>query len=140
MGCVLSTEELKKKFGAIYLQVISQNNNLRTSCVRKLSNNSVLAFSRVVFNETGIKAFKEFHNQILSGKPIGQAIIDSRVRHERIVSEKFRVKMYPGLCTLFNTKRPTCVGRKIDYKIKGLLYASINEFYNPNFVNLKNFR
>ncbi len=135
MGYTLSTEELKQKFGDIALEIISHKENVRTTCVRRLSDDAVLAYSIVTFHDEGIKAFDdEFHDQILSGKTIGETIKNSGVSHERIVSEPVSLKINFGLAFLFDTKKSVCLSRVVDYKIKDLPYASITEFYNPEFT------
>jgi GNAT superfamily N-acetyltransferase len=135
MGYTLSTEELKHKFGEITLEIISHKENARTTCVRRLSDNAVVAYSIVTFHDEGIKAFgDEFHNQIITGKTIGETIKNSGVPHNRIVSESVSAKVNFGLAFIFNTKKEICVSRIVTYKIKDLLYASIVEFYNPEFT------
>jgi GNAT superfamily N-acetyltransferase len=135
MSYKLSTEELKQKFGDIYLEVISHKENVRTSCVRKSSDNTVVAYSTVVFHTEGVAVFdQECHRQILAGKTIGETVRNSGMINERTVSEPFSVKVNYGLSFLFNTKKDLCVSRKVEYKIKDLPYASIVEFYNPEFL------
>lgn len=136
MGYILSTEELKQKFGDITLEIISHKENIRNTCVRRSSDNAVVAYSIVTFHNEGIQAFgDELHNQILSGKTIGETIKNSGIPHERIVSETVSSKLNFGLAFLFDTEKDLCVSRIVDYKIKGLPYASITEFYNPKFIS-----
>ncbi|MEK7149991.1 MAG: GNAT family N-acetyltransferase [Patescibacteria group bacterium] len=135
MDYTLSTEELKQKFGDIYLEIISQKENIRTTCIRKSSDNVAVVYNNVIFYDEGVAVFgQEFHNQILSGKMLGQTIKNSGISHERLVSERFSIKINLGLSFLFDTKKNFCVSRKVDYKIKDLPYASITEFYNPEFT------
>jgi GNAT superfamily N-acetyltransferase len=135
MGYTLSTEELKQKFGDIHLEIIFHKENVRTSCVRRLSDNAVVAYSVVVFHDEGVAAFgDEFHQQILSGKILGEMIKNSGVPHERIVSEPFSSETNFGIAFLFDTKKNICVSREVNYKIEDVPYASITEFYNPEFI------
>ena len=135
MGYTLSTEELKQKFGEINLEIISQKENTRTTCVRRLSDDAVVAHSMVTFSSEGIAAFgHEFHNQIILGKAIGETIKSSGIVHDRIVSEPVLAKVNFGLAFIFDTKKGVCVSRIVTYKIKDSLYASIVEFYNPEFT------
>ncbi len=137
MGYTLSTEELKQKFGDITLEIISHRENVRTTCVRRLSDNTAVAYSIVTFHNEGIEALgDEFHNQILSGKTIGETIKNSGVPHERSVSDPFSSKINFGLSFLFDTKKDACVSRVVNYKIKGIPYTSITEFYNPEFTSV----
>ncbi len=137
MVYILSTEELKEKFGDIHLQIISSRGNNRTSCIRRDSDNAVLAYNTVMFHNEGIMALgTEFHQQILSGKAIGQTIKNSDVPHGRIVSEAFLTEIYFGLNFLFYTKQTACLARKVEYKIKNLLYVSVVEFYNPEYMSV----
>lgn len=139
MGYTLSTEELKLKFGDITLEVISHRENIRTTCVRRLSDNAVVAYSIVTFCNEGVEAFgEEFHNQIISGKTIGETIRNSGISHERTVSESFSSKLNFGISFLFDTKKDTCMSRIVEYTIKGLPYATIAEFYNPEFLSVEN--
>ena len=102
MGYTLSTEELKQKFGDVTLEIISHKENIRTTCVRRLSDNAVVAYSIAIFHDEGIVVFgDEFHSQVLSGKPIGETVKNSEVSHERIVSEPFSSKINFGLSFLF---------------------------------------
>lgn len=135
MDYILSTDELKKKFGDITMEIISQRGQTRTSCVRRSSDNTVVAYSIITFHDEGIAAFgDEFHNQILSGKAIGETIKNSGISHERRVSESALSKINFGLSFLFDTKKNICVSRGVNYKIEDLLYASLTEFYNPEFT------
>lgn len=128
-------EELRHKFGDIHLEIISHKENIRTSCVRRVSDNAVLAYSVVVFHAEGVSALgDEFHNQILSGKAVGETIRNSGLPHERIVPDSFLSKINFGLAFLFDTQDAVCVSRTVDYKIHDLPYASIAEFYNPKFI------
>lgn len=137
MGYMLSTEELKQKFGDITLEIISHKENIRTTCVRRSSDNAVVAYSIVTFHNEGIRAFgDESHNQILSGKTIGETIKNSGISHERTVSEPVSSKLNFGLSFLFDTKKENYVSRIVDYKIKGLPYASIIELYNPECISV----
>ena len=137
MGYTLSTEELKQKFGDIILEIISNKENVRTTCIRRLSDSGVVAYSMVTFHDVGVVVLgDEFHNQILSGKTIGETIKKSGVPHERCVSGSFSSKINFGLSFLFDTRKDACVSRTIDYKIKDLPYASITEFYNPEFTSV----
>ncbi len=137
MSYTLSTEELRQKFGDITLEIISHKKNTRTTCVRRLSDNAVVAYSIVIFHNEGTTVFgDEFHSQILSGKAIGETIRNSGVPHERTVSGPFSSKINFGLSFLFNTKKDICVSRTVNYKIKDLSYASITEFYNPEFTSV----
>lgn len=139
MGYALSIDELKQKFGDVTLEIISHKENIRTSCVRRASDNAVVAYSIVIFHSEGIAAFgDELHNQILSGRPVGETIKNSGIPHERTVSEPTSSKVNLELSFLFNTKKDTCVSRMVSYKISNFPYASITEFYNPEFTPVGN--
>ncbi len=132
---MLSTEELKKKFGDISLEVISHKENVRTSCIRRSSDNAVMAYNLVTFCDSGIKAFgEEFHKHIINGGAIGETIKSSGVPHERTVSEFTSSKLTFGVSFLFNTKKDRCLRRVVEYNIKDVPYAFIVEFYNPEFT------
>lgn len=90
----------------------------------------------VVFRAEGVSSFgDEFHKQILSGNAIGETIQNSGIFHERIVSNSFLYEINFGLAFLFDTTKTVCVSRTVNYKIKDLPYASITEFYNPEFIS-----
>ncbi len=138
MGYSLSTDDLREKFGNLVLELIYHKENKRTSCVRRLSDNAALAYSYVAFFNEGILALgKELHDQIVSGKSIGEVIRDSGVLHERTESKNFSSKVNLGLSFLFDTRKDYCLSRKVDYKIKGTSYASIVEFYNPEYLSIE---
>lgn len=138
MPYTLSTEELKQKFGDISLEIISQKENARTSCIRRMSDGVIIAYSTIVFYGRGIISFgEENHKQIVSGKPLGEIIKNSGIPHERIVSSLFLSKINFGLAFLFDTNKNVCVSRKVEYKVNGLQYASIIEFYNPEFTTVE---
>lgn len=139
MGYILSTEEARQKVGDITLEIISHRENTRTSCIRRVSDNKVVGYSIVTFYDEGIRAFDvELHNQIISGKAIGETIRDSGAVHERITSEPFLSKINFELSFLFGTKKEACLSRTVDYKINGSDYVSITEFYNPDFIAIEN--
>ncbi len=138
MNYTLSTDELRQKFGEISLEIIAHKGNIRNTCVRRRSDNAVVAYSIVTFNDEGIKAFGDvFHNQILSGKTIGETIKGSGLPHTRTVSKSFVSRINFGLSFLFDTKKDSCVSRNVEYKIKDMLYASIIEFYNPEYISIE---
>lgn len=135
MSYTLSTEELKQKFGEIILEIIYQKESTRISCVRKSSDNSVIAYSLVTFEDTSVQILNsDFHRHILSGKAIGETIKDFGIPHERTVSEPFLSKVNFGESFLFDTKKDFCVSRIVNYKINGAQYVSITEFYNPELI------
>lgn len=138
MSYILSTEELKQKFGDISLEIISHRENVRITCVRRLSDNAAVAYNIAAFQNEGIRAFgKDLHGQILSGKAIGETIKNSGIPHERAVSEFFSSKVNFGLAFLFDTKKDTCLSRTVNYKIEGSPYVSIAEFYNPEYRSVE---
>lgn len=135
MGYALSTEELMQKFGEIYLEVISHKGNTRITCIRRVFDDAVVAYNIVEFQYEGIVMLGQtFHDEIILGKMLGETIKKSGVPHERNVSEPLLSSVNPEVASLFNTKKSTCVSRKVDYMIKGVPYASITEFYNPEFT------
>lgn len=135
MNYTVSTEELRERFGDVTLEIIFQRGNTRSSCVRRVSEGTVVAYSRVVFQNPGVTALgKELHEQILSGKAIGETIQNSGVPHERTVSNPYSATINCGLSFLFDTKKNGCVSRVVTYKIQGVPYASITEFYNPEYT------
>lgn len=131
----LSTDILKEEFGAIRLDIVLRKGNLRTSCIRRVSDNAAVACSKVLFHDEGIKVFDQFHKDILAGGKIGETIQHSGVPHERIESEFSQVRMDPDIISLFGTKRDVCMSRTVEYRIRSLPYASITEFYNPEYAN-----
>lgn len=138
MSYLLSTEELKQNFGDIKLNIISQKEYIRFTCIRRLLDNAVLAYNTVLFHDEGVQAFGDkFHNLITSGQSLGEVIKNSGVMHERKVSEYYTIKVNFGLGFLFNTKKDICLSRKVEYIIKNKLYATIIEIYNPELTQVK---
>lgn len=130
----LVSENLRDKFGEIYLEVISQDRTKRTSCIRRASDGEALSYSTVAFNEAGIEALGKVHDDIVAGGSMGEVIKKSGVAHERSVSVTSSAALNFGLSFLFGTKKPFCNTEKITYKIKSVPYAEIHEFYNPEYA------
>ncbi len=132
----LSIDKLKDKFGEVRLEIISQERNTRTSCVRRLSDNTVVACSKVQFHDEGIAEFDKFHQTILAGAKIGETIQNSGIAHERIESDFSTVEIDPEFISSFGTDKTTCLSRTVEYKIQNLPYTTITEFYNPELSPL----
>ena len=130
----LISENLRDTFGEIRLQVIFQDRTTRLSCIRRVADNEVLSFHIVLFTEAGIKILGKVHESVVSGGMLGEVIQKSGVPHTRTVSEKTHIDMDAGLSSLFSTSARSCTTECIEYQIRGVPYATIYEFYNPEYT------
>jgi len=132
----LITEKLRAQFGDIYLEVTEQDAVRRIGCLRRMSDNAVLTYHIVTFDPRGVAALGVHHTTIVAGNPMGEVIKHSGVVHTRSVSKPASKNMPPILRALFRTLKKRCRIENIKYTIKGLPYANIDEFYNPEFTPL----
>ena len=130
----LVSEALREKFGDIYFEVIFQDDLHRSSCLRRKSDNAVLSFHIVIFNKAGIETLGKIHERIVAGELLGEVIKESGVSNEWKISERVRVKIPTSLINLFATAQNYCSTEIIEYKVKGVEYAQVYEFYNPEFT------
>ncbi|MFA6050761.1 MAG: hypothetical protein WC761_06250 [Candidatus Paceibacterota bacterium] len=130
----LSIEKLEKRLGKTKFGVVSQHDNIRTSCVYRVSGKKVLTYNVVIFADDGVALDKQVHTKIIKGKPLGKTIRSSGVPHQRAEFPVHKIKMKAGLGFIFATSKSTCLTRQVDYYVRGRLYASIHEYYNPDFT------
>ena len=130
----LISENFRDTFGDIHLQVIFQDKTIRLSYIRRVSDNEVLSFHIVLFTEDGIKTLGSVHEKIVKGGLLGEVIKESGVSYTRTVSDKSFVDMDAGLASLFATGAGRCTTERIEYKVRGIPYAAIYEFYNPKYT------
>jgi hypothetical protein len=135
----LSTELLEKKCGPVAIEILSQDEKLRTSCIRALRSNAVVAASEVVFHQAGIEKAPEMHAKIVNGAMLGKTIRESGITQERTENEFHQTTTPPEFTNLFSTTKETCLSRKVDYVVAGTLYATIVEYYNPDYVVAEDF-
>jgi hypothetical protein len=135
-----SSEILQKKFGKLSIEILSQTALHRESCLRLKSNDVAIACSVVDFNQSGISNAPDLHANIVAGALLGKTIQDSGIEHER-KEFQWETKNIPSqFQNILNTKKTTCSSRKIEYFIKGELYATIMEYYNPDYVDKNDFK
>ena len=130
----LVSEKLRDSFGEIRLEIIFQNKTTRVSCIRRVSDNEVLSFHIVLFEEAGIKALGPAHEKIVAGGLLGEVIKESGVPYTRKISDKSSIEMDAGLKDLFAAEDNRCTTERIEYRIRDVPYATIYEFYNPKFT------
>src|SRR3989338_2438836 len=130
----LVSEHLRDEFGEICLEVIFQDRTTRLSCIRRTSDNEVLSFHIVLFTEDGIKTLGSVHEKIVKGGLLGEVIQASGVPYTLAVSDKSCVDMDAGLASLFATGAGRCATERIEYQVRGIPYATIYEFYNPEYT------
>jgi len=130
----LISENFRDTFGDIHLQVIFQDKTIRLSCIRRVVDNEVLSFHIVLFTGAGVKALGNVHEKIVAGGLLGEVIKESGVPYTLAVSDKSCVDMDTGLASLFATGAGRCTTERIEYKVRGVPYATIYEFYNPEYT------
>ena len=130
----LISENFRDAFGDIRLQVIVQDRTTRLSCIRRVSDNEALSFHIVLFTEAGIKALGAVHEKIVAGGLLGKVIQASKVPYARTISDKTSIEMSAGLASLFVTSESRCTTERIEYRVRGVPYATIYEFYNPKYT------
>lgn len=132
MTLQLSTDILENKFGKLILKVLFQEGLERKSCLFD-KNKNVIACSTVLFYEKGISKIPALHEMILQGAPIGKTLNDPGIQKIR-ENGKFKIRSAPNIFQeLFHTKEK-CFSRRVEYAVNGIPYASIMEYYNPEFI------
>lgn len=134
-----SSEILEKKFGKLSIEIISQDELHRVSCLRTDNDNTAIACSTVDFHQQGIEAAPGLHTSIVAGSLLGKTIKDSGITHERKEFEWTTENIPARFQNIFNSEASVCASRKIEYYIQGNLYATIAEYYNPDYVQSKDF-
>src|SRR3989338_4102379 len=130
----LVSEHLRDEFGEICLEVIFQDRTTRLSCIRRTSDNEVLSFHIVLFTEDGIKTLGSVHEKIVKGGLLGEVIQASGAPYTRTVSDATNIDMGANLASLFATGAGLCTTELIEYQVRGFPYATIYEFYNPEYT------
>src|SRR3989338_8986179 len=130
----LVSETLRDDFGEIRLELIFQDKVTRLSCIRRVSDNAALSFHIVLFTGAGIETLGPVHENIVAGEMLGEVIQASGIPYTRTVSDKSCVEMDAGLASLFATKKGRCTTDRIEYRVRGVPYATIYEFYNPKYT------
>lgn len=130
----LISENFRDTFGDIRLQIIFQNERTRLSCIRRVADNATLSFHVVLFTENGMKTLGPAHGKIVAGEMLGEVIKESGVPYTRTVSDTTNIDMGANLASLFATVGGRCTTERIEYKVRGVPYATIYEFYNPEYT------
>lgn len=136
----LVTEELRGRFGDIILEITRQDAVKRIGCLRRAKDKAVLTYHVVTFFPKGIRALGRFHDDIVAGKMMGETIKHCSVPHVRHVSPPCAAEMPVFLRALFRTKKKKCGLQILNYTVRSKRYAHIEEFYNPEFVPLRDLR
>ena len=129
MGKYIAEDFLKRLFGELSLEVISQQGLNRASIVR--TSDRVAAYNLVTFLD-GSSKFPEAHEAILKGEPIGQTFRGRGYDVDRAEDCCF---LYP-----FPRKLREIVGgesgfvKGLSIVVRGIPYAEIVEIYSPHVL------
>ena len=135
-----SSEILQKKFGELSIEILFQNELHRESCLRLKGNDVAIACSVVDFNQSGISIAPDLHANIVAGSLLGKTIQGSGIDYERKEFQWETNNIPTQFQSILNTTETSCLSRKIEYFIKGELYATIMEYYNPDYVDKNDFK
>ena len=130
----LMSEDLREKFGDIFIDTVFQNDKRRIGFLRRATDRAILTYHIVHFNALGIKALGKFHKEIVNGGLLGEIVKKSGVPHTRSDSRPKAAAIPKVLSNLFGTTKKICKTKNVKYKVDGKPYVRIEEFYNPEFI------
>lgn len=131
---LLMSEDLRARFGEIYVDTTYQDRERRIGFLRRASDKAILTYHVVRFDERGIRVLGKSHDEIVCGGLLGEVVKRSGIPHQRKDTEPRSRPLPRVLADLFGTQEKACRTKVVTYTILGEPYAHIQEFYNPRFT------
>lgn len=116
----------------VHPQILSQSeDNRRTLAVAQ--DGTVGSYSLVFFNKDGTKEYSSIHQEIMSGKFIGETFKNYNIPFERVENCLYVTRLSPKLKEILKTQENEAFVISADCNVgpKGRYYATVLEVYSP---------